>query len=145
MGFQSTINQAIGTMGALAGVKKVVEGQQAQEAATKKQTESIEKQTEAINAQTDKVAEQYNRIPEAGEQLIAAQASRKALQSLMNAQYPYRNLKNWSPEKQLNQARLDEYRQLESALNTAKQYELDKGKEMPQLSKNLTEEEGGNE
>ena len=94
MSFQGTINQGIGTIGALAGVKKVIEGQQKGNELAQDQVAATEKQTEAINAQTDKVASIYNQLPSQGEQLVAAQASRKAIESLMNAQYPYRNLKN---------------------------------------------------
>ena len=55
MSFQGTINQGIGTIGALAGVKKVVEGQQAGNELAKDQVAATEKQTEAINARTEKI------------------------------------------------------------------------------------------
>lgn len=144
MSFQGTINQGIGTIGALAGVKKVIEGQQAQKEATENQVAATEKQTEAINAQTeklDKVSSEYNRIPTAAEELQNAQMATKALKSLLNSQYPYRNLKGWDPEKQLSGQRLSDYNKLTSALNTAQENELEKGLNMPQLSKNLSKED----
>ena len=151
MSFQGTINQGIGTIGALAGVKKVVEGQQAGNELTEKtnelakdQVSATEKQTEAINAQTeklDKVSNEYNRIPTAAEELQNAQMATKALQSLLNSQYPYRNLKGWNPEKQLSGQRLNDYNTLTSALATAKENELEKGLNMPHLSKNLSKED----
>ena len=151
MSFQGTINQGIGTIGALAGVKKVVEGQQAGNELTEKtnelakdQVSATEKQTEAINAQTeklDKISNEYNRIPTAAEELQNAQMATKALQSLLNSQYPYRNLKGWNPEKQLSGQRLNDYNTLTSALATAKENELEKGLNMPHLSKNLSKED----
>lgn len=148
MSFQGTINQGIGTIGALAGVKKVIQGQQAQKeatenqvAATEKQVAATEKQTEAINAQTDKVASIYNQLPSQGEQLVAAQASRKAIESLMNAQYPYRNLKNWSPEKHLKGQQLADYNALNNSLLMAKEDEMNKAKEIG-LAVHTTQPEG---
>ena len=130
MSFQGTINQGIGTIGAMAGVKKVIEGQQSSNELAKDQVAAIEKQTEAINKQTDKVASIYNQLPSQGEQLVAAQASRKAIESLMNAQYPYRNLKNWSPEKQLKGQSLADYNALNNSLLMAKEDEMNKAKEI---------------
>lgn len=151
MSFQGTINQAISTAGAVAGIKRVIEGQQAQTkaaenqvAATENQVAATEKQTEAINAQTeklDKVSSEYNRIPTAAEELQNAQMATKALRSLLNAQYPYRNLKGWDPEKQLNAEGLKNYNDLTSALATAQENELEKGLKMPHLSKNLSKED----
>ena len=148
MSFQGTINQGIGTIGALAGVKKVVEGQQTQAeltenqvAATEKQVAATEKQTEAINKQTDKVASIYNQLPSQGEQLVAAQASRKAIESLKNAQYPYRNLKGWSPEKQLKGQQLADYNSLNNSLLMAKEDEMNKAKEIG-LAVHTTQPEG---
>ena len=151
MSFQGTINQGIGTIGALAGVKKVIEGQQAGNELAEKTNElakdqvaATEKQTEAINAQTeklDKVSSEYNRIPTAAEELQNAQMATKALQSLLNSQYPYRNLKGWNPEKQLSGKKLADYNTLTSALATAKENELEKGLNMPHLSKNLSKED----
>ena len=144
MSFQGTINQGIGTIGAMAGVKKVIEGQQAQTEATENQVAATEKQTEAINAQTDKVTSIYNQLPSQGEQLVAAQASRKAIESLMNAQYPYRNLKNWSPEKHLKGQNLADYNALNNSLLMAKEDEMNKAKEIG-LAVHTTQPEGGNE
>lgn len=148
MSFQGTINQGIGAIGAMAGVKKVIQGQQAQKeatenqvAATEKQVAATEKQTEAINAQTDKVASIYNQLPSQGEQLVAAQASRKAIESLMNAQYPYRNLKNWSPEKHLKGQQLADYNALNNSLLLAKEDEMNKAKEIG-LAVHTTQPEG---
>ena len=151
MSFQGTINQGIGTIGALAGVKKVIQGQQETNELTQKTNElakdqvaATEKQTEAINAQTDKVASIYNQLPSQGEQLVAAQASRKAIESLMNAQYPYRNLKNWSPEKHLKGQNLADYNALNNSLLMAKEDEMNKAKEIG-LAVHTTQPEGGNE
>ena len=141
MSFQGTINQGIGTIGALAGVKKVIEGQQATNELAKDQIAATEKQTEAINAQTDKVASIYNQLPSQGEQLVAAQASRKAIESLMNAQYPYRNLKNWSPEKHLKGQQLADYNSLNNSLLMAKEDEMNKAKEIG-LAVHTTQPEG---
>ena len=144
MSFQGTINQGIGAIGAVAGVKKVVEGQQAGNELAKDQVAATEKQTEAIKAQTDKVASIYNQLPSQGEQLVAAQASRKAIESLMNAQYPYRNLKNWSPEKHLKGQNLADYNALNNSLLMAKEDEMNKAKEIG-LAVHTTQPEGGNE
>lgn len=144
MSFQGTINQGIGTIGALAGVKKVVEGQQATNELAKDQVAATEKQTEAINKQTDKVTSIYNQLPSQGEQLVAAQASRKAIESLMNAQYPYRNLKGWSPEKQLKGQQLSDYNALNNSLLMAKEDEMNKAKEIG-LAVHTTQAEGGKE
>ena len=141
MSFQGTINQGIGTIGALAGVKKVVEGQQKGNELAKDQVAATEKQTEAINKQTDKVASIYNQLPSQGEQLVAAQASRKAIESLMNAQYPYRNLKGWSPEKQLKGQNLADYNALNNSLLMAKEDEMNKAKEIG-LAVHTTQPEG---
>lgn len=148
MSFQGTINQGIGTIGAMAGVKKVIEGQQTQAeltenqvAATEKQVATTEKQTEAINAQTDKITSIYNQLPSQGEQLVSAQASRKAIESLMNAQYPYRNLKNWSPEKHLKGQQLADYNALNNSLLMAKEDEMNKAKEIG-LAVHTTQPEG---
>ena len=141
MSFQGTINQGIGTIGALAGVKKVIEGQQATNELAKDQVAATEKQTEAINKQTDKVASIYNQLPSQGEQLVAAQASRKAIESLMNAQYPYRNLKGWSPEKQLKGQSLADYNALNNSLLMAKEDEMNKAKEIG-LAVHTTQAEG---
>ena len=148
MSFQGTINQGIGTIGAMAGVKKVIEGQQAGNELAEKTNElakdqvaATEKQTEAINKQTDKVASIYNQLPSQGEQLVAAQASRKAIESLMNAQYPYRNLKNWSPEKHLKGQQLADYNALNNSLLMAKEDEMNKAKEIG-LSVHTTQPEG---
>ena len=141
MSFQGTINQGIGAIGAVAGVKKIIEGQQAQKEATENQVAATEKQTEAINKQTDKVTSIYNQLPSQGEQLVAAQASRKAIESLMNAQYPYRNLKNWSPEKHLKGQNLADYNALNNSLLMAKEDEMNKAKEIG-LAVHNTQPEG---
>ena len=141
MSFQGTINQGIGAIGALAGIKKVVEGQQSSNELAKDQVAATEKQTEAINKQTDKVASIYNQLPSQGQQLVAAQASRKAIESLMNAQYPYRNLKGWSPEKQLKGQSLADYNALNNSLLMAKEDEMNKAKEIG-LAVHTTQPEG---
>ena len=148
MSFQGTINQGIGTIGALAGVKKVIEGQQAGNELAEKTNElakdqvaATEKQTEAINKQTDKVTSIYNQLASQGEQLVSAQASRKAIESLMNAQYPYRNLKGWSPEKQLKGQRLADSNALNTSLLMAKEDEMNKAKEIG-LAVHTTQPEG---
>lgn len=137
MSFQGTINQGIGTIGTLSGIKKVVEGQQKSNELAKDQVAATEKQTEAIN----KVTSIYNQLPSQGEQLVAAQASRKAIESLMNAQYPYRNLKGWSPEKQLKGQSLADYNALNNSLLMAKEDEMNKAKEIG-LAVHTTQPEG---
>ena len=129
MAIQNSINQMIGTAGVLGGAVAHLENQKEQVEATKENTETL-----------DKVASEYNRVPTAGEELQNAQMATKALKSLLNSQYPYRNLKGWDPNKQLSGVRLDNYNKLTSALETAQENELTKGLEMPSLSKTLTEE-----
>ena len=127
MSFQGTINQGIGTIGALAGVKKVVEGQQAGNELAKDQVAATEKQTEAINARTekiDKVQEQWNKInePDYGKTMLNAEAEAKSIASLLNSQYPGYKLANVRNSYN-NQAKSD-VQKLEEAHQTA----LDKWK-----------------
>lgn len=129
MSIQNNVNQIIGTIGTGLALNKHLKNQE-------KQTEATKENTETLN----KVASEYNRIPTAGEELQNAQMATKALKSLLNSRYPYRNLKGWNPEKQLNQQGLSEYNQLMGALHTAEENELNKGLEMPNLEKTLTEE-----
>ena len=127
MSFQGTINQGIGTLGAIAGVKRVVEGQQAGNELAKDQVAATEKQTEAINAQTeklDKVQEQWNKInePDYGQTMLNAEAEAKSIASLLNSQYPGYKLANVRNSYN-NQAKSD-VQKLEEAHQTA----LDKWK-----------------
>lgn len=130
MGFQSSINQAIGTMGAAAGVKRVVQGQQEQVKATNETNETLQatnKNLQGISETANKQWEELNK-PNYGQSLTNAQAERKALASLMNAQFPGSLLKNYNPEKRIQNAqRLSEYNQLRQSLDLAKEKELQAG------------------
>ena len=59
MSFQGTINQGIGTIGALAGVKKVVEGQQVTNELAKAQQEHLANK-EVASAQRQLETAQYD-------------------------------------------------------------------------------------
>ena len=146
MSFQGTINQGIGAIGAVAGVKKVVEGQQAGNELAKDQVAATEKQTEAINAQTeklDKVQEQWNKInePDYGQTMLNAEAEAKSIASLLNSQYPGYKLANvrnsYNNEAKSTIQKLEEAHQtaLEKWKEAAIVYNYPKGK---QMSRTLT-------
>ena len=82
MGFQSGVNQAIGTIGAMASVKKVVEGQQ----------EGIAKQEES-----NKIAKENNEQLEAQKTLLAMDEADKINQEYLQNDEA---IKDW--DKQLN-------------------------------------------
>lgn len=73
MGFQSGVNQAIGTIGAMASVKKVVEGQQEGLAKQEESNQLAKENTEQIEAQNtllamdeaDKINQEYLQNEEA--------------------------------------------------------------------------------
>lgn len=73
MGFQSGVNQAIGTIGAMASVKKVVEGQQEGIAKQEEGNKIAKENTEQLDAQNtllaideaDKINEEYAKNEEA--------------------------------------------------------------------------------
>ncbi len=73
MGFQSGVNQAIGTVGAMASVKKVVEGQQEGIAKQEESNKIAQQNTEQLEAQNtllamdeaDKINEEYAKNTEA--------------------------------------------------------------------------------
>lgn len=87
MGFQSGVNQAIGTIGAMASVKKVVEGQQEgiakQEEGNKiakENTEQLEQQNTLLAMdEADKINEEYAKNEE------AYNASEKELETIGNS------------------------------------------------------------
>lgn len=158
MSFQGTINQGIGAIGAVAGVKKVVEGQQAgnelaektnelakdQVAATEKQTEAINAQTETLSkAQEIKPEEQWNKInePDYGQTMLNAEAEVKSIASLLNSQYPGYKLasvrNSYNNEAKSTIQKLEEAHQtaLEKWKDAAVGYNYPKDK---QLSRTLT-------
>ena len=134
MSFQGTINQGIGAIGAIAGVKKVAEGQQASNELAEKTNElakdqvaATEKQTEAINAQiqnTSKVQKQWDKInePDYGQTMLNAEAEAKSIASLLNSQYPGYKLAN--VRNSYNNEAKSDIQKLEEAHQTA----LDKWK-----------------
>ena len=127
---QNSINQVLGTVAGAATMGKHLQNQA-------NQTEAIKENTSTI----DKVQEKWDKVPDAGVKLQNAQATRKAVESLLNAQYPYRNLKGWDPEKKLNDQRLSEFNGLMESYNTAKEAELTAGLELNQgLTKTLSKE-----
>lgn len=73
MGFQSGVNQAIGTIGAMASVKKVVEGQQEGLAKQEESNQLAKENSEQLDAQNtllaideaDKINEEYAKNKEA--------------------------------------------------------------------------------
>ena len=73
MGFQSGVNQAIGTIGAMASVKKVVEGQQEGLAKQEESNQLAKENSEQLDAQNtllaideaDKINEEYAKNEEA--------------------------------------------------------------------------------
>ena len=157
MSFQGTINQGIGAIGAMAGVKKVIEGQQAGNELAEKTNElakdqvaATEKQTEAINAQTEtisKAQEQWNKInePDYGQTMLNAEAEAKSIASLLNSQYPGYKLANvrnsYNDQAKSDVQKLEEAHQtaLEKWKTAAMEYNYPNGK---QMSRTLT---GGND
>ena len=157
MSFQGTINQGIGAIGAVAGVKKVVEGQKAGNELTEKTNElakdqvaATEKQTEAINAQTEtisKAQEQWNKInePDYGQTMLNAEAEAKSIASLLNSQYPGYKLENvrnsYNNQAKSDIQKLEEAHQvaLEKWKTAAMEYNYPNGK---QMDRTLT---GGND
>ena len=157
MSFQGTINQGIGAIGAIAGVKRVVEGQQAGNELAEKNNElakdqvaATEKQTEAINAQTEtisKAQEQWNKInePDYGQTMLNAEAEAKSIASLLNSQYPGYKLANvrasYNNQAKSDVQKLEEAHQtaLEKWKTAAMEYNYPNGK---QMSRTLT---GGND
>lgn len=129
----SFTNQALGALGTVAGAVTM-----------SKHLKNQENQTEAIKENTSKIdmaQEKWDKLPGAGLNLQNAQASRKAMESLLNSQYPYRNLKGWKPEDQLGKNQLDQYNRLMQSYNTAKEAEIQAGLEFNQgLTTTLTEE-----
>ena len=150
MSFQGTINQGIGAIGAVAGVKKVVEGQQAGNELAKDQVVATEKQTEAINAQIETLSktqitpqEQWNKInePDYGQTMLNAEAEAKSIASLLNSQYPGYKLANvrnsYNNEAKSTIQKLEEAHQtaLEKWKEAAMDYNYPKDK---QMSRTLT-------
>ena len=87
MGFQSGVNQAIGTIGAMASVKKVVEGQQEGLAKQEESNKLAKENSEQLDAQNtllaideaDKINEEYAKNEE------AYNASEKELNTLSDS------------------------------------------------------------
>ncbi len=127
---QNSVNQVLGTVAGAATIAKHLKNQENQTKATKD-----------VSSKIDKVQEKWNNVPDAGQKLQNAQATRKAVESLLNAQYPFRNLKGWKAEDQLNPQRLNDFNNLMKSYNTAKEAELTAGLELNQgLTTTLTEE-----
>lgn len=127
---QNSVNQVLGSVAGAATIGKHLSNQA-------KQTEAIKESTDTLN----KVQEKWDKVPDAGVNLQNAQATRKAVESLLNSQYPYRNLKGWKAEDQLGPQRLSEFNKLMESYNTAKEAELTAGLELNQgLTKTLSEE-----
>ena len=130
MGFQNSINQAIGTVGALAGIGKMVKGQQEQVKATNETNETLQTTNEKLQGMSETANKQWEELnkPDYGRSLTNAQAERKALASLMNAQFPGSLLKNYNPEQRIQNAqKLSEYNQLRESSDLAKEKELQAG------------------
>lgn len=142
MAIQSNVNQIIGTIGTGLALNKHLSNQG-------KQTEAIKDASDATRENTDVVQKQFEELnkPDYGKNLTNAQAERKALASLMNAQYPGSLLKNFDPEKRITNAqnRVDFYKLRESYL-TAQEKERQAGIDYnyptnEQMTHTLTEEE----
>ena len=131
---QNSMNQLVGTASSVAVIGKHLQNQEVQ-------TEAIKDSTKEVSSKIDKAQEKWDKVPDAGLKLQNAQATRKAVESLLNTQYPYRNLKGWKAEDQLNAQRLNEFNNLMKSYNTAKEAELTAGLELNQgLTNTLTEE-----
>ncbi|HZK01066.1 MAG TPA: hypothetical protein VFC79_13695 [Tissierellaceae bacterium] len=129
MGFQSGVNQAIGTIGAMASVKKVVEGQQEgiakQEESNKiakENTEQLEQQNTLLAIdEADKINEEYLQNEE------AYNASEKELNTIGNSITETANKMNKTRSKvwqEKYQKAIDEMNnRMESISNTRVQLE----------------------
>ena len=101
MGFQSGVNQAIGTIGAMASVKKVVEGQQEGIAKQEESNQLAKENTEQLDAQNtllaideaDKINKEYLQNEE------AYNASEKELNTLAESITETANKKSKSRSK----------------------------------------------
>ena len=129
MGFQSGVNQTIGTIGAMASVKKVVEGQQEgiakQEESNKiakENTEQLEQQNTLLAIdEADKINEEYAKNEEAIES--GEKEFNKLLEDTANTSKKQKNVKSkkW---KDKYQNAIDEMTgRIESILNTRAQLE----------------------
>lgn len=131
---QNSMNQLVGTASGMVAMGKHLQNQEVQ-------TETIKESTKEVGNKIDKAQEKWDKVPDAGLKLQNAQATRKAVESLLNAQYPYRNLKGWKAEDQLGPQRLNDFNKLMESYNTAKEAELTAGLELNQgLTKTLSEE-----
>ena len=113
---QSSINNIIGTIGTVSAIGQHLSTENKQLKATKENTDLLQKQYQAFNDSA------Y------GSKLLNAQAERKALASLMNAQYPGSLLKNYNPEERIQNAqRRADFYKLQESYAAAKEKELEAG------------------
>ena len=139
---QNSINQMIGTAGTVAAIAEHLGKQDEQIKATQDVADATKENTNVAQKQF----EELNK-PDYGRNLTNAQAERKALASLMNAQYPGSLLKNYNPQTRITNAqnRADFYKLRESYL-TAQEKERQAGIDYnypakQQMTHTLTEEE----
>ena len=129
MGFQSGVNQAIGTIGAMASVKKVVEGQQEGLAKQEESNKIAKDNSEQLDAQNtllaideaDKINEEYAKNEEAIES--GEKEFNKLGEDIANTSKKQKNVKSkkW---KDKYQNAIDEMTgRIESILNTRAQLE----------------------
>lgn len=111
---QNSVNQTIGLVATAAGIGKHLQGQQEQVQATKENTDIAKQRVQLAQEQ--------------GKGLNNIQAQRIAMEKLMNAQYPHRNLKGWDPEKHLEGQKLNDYNDLNNSLTYLKGEEMDYAK-----------------
>ena len=131
---QNSMNQLVGTASGMVAMGRHLQNQEVQTAA-------IKDSTKEVSSKIDKAQEKWDKVPDAGLKLQNAQATRKAVESLLNSRYPFRNLKGWDPNKQLNNQGLSDFNNLLKSYETAKEAELTAGLELNQgLTNTLTEE-----
>ena len=131
---QNSVNSLIGSAGAIAAVSEHLQGQKEANQTAVETKDLAQKQYDELNK------------PDYGQKLTNAQAERKAMASLLNSRYPGSLLKNYDPEKRIQnaQARM-EYNELRKSYEAAKEKELNAGIDYnypagKQLVRDLTEE-----
>lgn len=139
---QNSINQGLGTIaGGVLGIKHIQEQNE--------QIKATQDVAEATKENTNVAQEQWEELnkPDYGRNLTNAQAERKALASLMNAQYPGSLLKNYNPETRITNAQnRAEFYKLRESYSTAQKKEIQAGMDYnypnkKQMTHTLTEEE----
>lgn len=125
MGFQSGVNQAIGTIGAMASVKKVVEGQQE---ALAKQEEGIAKQEES-----NKLAKEQMEQQEAQNTLLAMDEAKD-----INQEYLQNSETIRGSEKELGKLGVDYINTLEKKNKTkSKRWQVEYQKAMDEMNNRI--------